>query len=158
MPCRMPGSHRLLAGVLAGTLAGTLACTLNKPSTGATGRTAPQMTTVAREPRDTLFARAFAAMRERGYTEITPDTAAHQVRGKSPHGTSVIVSFDAVPGDSTRVTISATRDQRSIGMDTEALSTAQTLMADITRPPGAMIDSPPPDRRRPPPDSTTRKP
>ena len=133
------------------------ACTLNRPSTGP-GRTNPITTSVTATSRDTLFARAFAAMRERGYTEITPDTAAHQVRGKSPRGTSVIVSLDAVRGDSTRVTVSAGRDQRAIGMDTEALSTAQTLMADITRPPGAMIDSPPPDRLRPPPDSTSRKP
>jgi hypothetical protein len=133
------------------------ACTLNRPSTGP-GRTNPMTTAVTATSRDTLFARAFAAMRERGYTEITPDTAAHQVRGKSPHGTSVTVSLDAVAGDSTRVTISAAGDRRSIGMDTEAMSTAQTLMADVTRPVGVMVDSPVRPIRPPTPDSTTRKP
>jgi hypothetical protein len=121
--------------------AATLACTLNRPSTGAPGRTAPQMTTVAREPRDTLFARAFAAMKERGYTEITPDAPAAEVRGKSPKGTSVIVALSPM-GDSTRVTVTAgVGTTRGPGIDSEALATVLTLMSDITRPPGAVADS-----------------
>jgi hypothetical protein len=113
------------------------ACTLNRPSTGGPGRTAPAMTTTTATPRDTLLARAFAAMRERGYTEITPDAPAGQVRGKSPRGTSVIVALFAGTADSTRVTVSASGDRRSIGIDAEALSTVMTLMADVTRPAGA---------------------
>ncbi|HEX2781662.1 MAG TPA: TonB family protein [Gemmatimonadaceae bacterium] len=112
-------------------------CTLNRPSTGDPGRTAPAMSTVTATPRDTLFARAFAAMRQRGYTEISPDAPAAQVRGKSSRGTSVTVAFAAAAGDSTRVTVSAAGDRRSIGIDAEALSTVMTLMADVTRPPGA---------------------
>jgi hypothetical protein len=127
--------HFFLVPVLA------LACTLNRPSTGAPGRTAPQMTTVAREPRDTLFARAFAAMKERGYTEITPDAPAAEVRGKSPKGTSVIVAFSPI-GDSTQVTVTAgVGGTRGPGIDSEALATVLTLMSDITRPPGATADS-----------------
>jgi hypothetical protein len=121
--------------------AAALACTVNRPSTGAPGRTAPQMTTVARESRDTLFARAFAAMKERGYTEITPDAPSAQVRGKSPKGTSVIVALDPM-GDSTRVTVTAgVGATRGPGIDSEALATVLTLMSDITRPPGATADS-----------------
>jgi hypothetical protein len=116
-------------------------CTLNRPSTGDPGRTAPVMTTTTATPRDSLFARAFAAMKERGYTEITPDTAAHQVRGKSPRGTSVIVALVAAGGDSTRVSVSASGDRRSIGIDSEAMATVMTLMADVTRPAGATPDS-----------------
>lgn len=134
-----PFMHRTRALLL--IAAATLACTINRPSTGATGRTAPQMTTVAREPRDTLFARAFAAMKERGYTEITPDAPAAEVRGKSPKGTSVIVALGAM-GDSTRVTVTAgVGPTRGAGIDSEALSTVLTLMSDITRPPGAVADS-----------------
>ena len=118
-----------------------LACTINRPSTAPPGRTAPQMTTVAREPRDTLFARAFAAMKERGYTEITPDAPAAQVRGKSPKGTSVIVAL-APMGDSTRVTVTAgVGTTRGPGIDSEALATVLTLMSDITRPPAAADSS-----------------
>lgn len=117
------------------------ACTLNRPSTGGAGRTAPMTVRTTATPRDSLFRRAFAAMRERGYTEITPDTAAAQVRGKSPRGTSVIVALAAATGDSTRVTISAEGDRRSIGIDSEALATVLTLMADVTRPPGAVADT-----------------
>lgn len=116
------------------------ACTLNRPSTGP-GRTAPMMMTVTATSRDTLLARAFAAMRERGYTEITPDAPANQVRGKSPNGTSVIVALAAATGDSTRVTVTAAGDRRSAGIDSEALATVLTLMADITRPPGVKSDS-----------------
>ena len=135
-----PFMHRTRALLLI-VAAGTLACTLNKPSTGATGRTAPQMTTVAREPRDTLFARAFAAMKVRGYTEITPDAPSAEVRGKSPKGTSVIVALSPM-GDSTRVTVTAgVGGTRGPGIDSEALSTVLTLMSDITRPPGAVADS-----------------
>jgi len=127
--------------ILALLSAAALACTINRPSTGATGRTAPQMTTVAREPRDTLFARAFAAMKERGYTEITPDAPAAQVRGKSPKGTSVIVALDTM-GDSTRVTVTAgVGGTRGPGIDSEALATVLTLMSDITRPPAVTRDS-----------------
>ena len=121
--------------------AATLACTLNRPSTGAPGRTAPQMTTVARESRDTLLARAITAMKERGYTEISPDAPASQVRGKSPKGTSVIVALDPM-GDSTRVTVTAgVGGTRGPGIDSEALATVLTLMSDITRPPAATTDS-----------------
>lgn len=99
------------------------------------------MTTVARESRDTLFARAFAAMKERGYTEISPDAPSAQVRGKSPKGTSVIVALDPM-GDSTRVTVTAgVGTTRGPGIDSEALATVLTLMQDITRPPGATADS-----------------
>lgn len=118
-----------------------LACTLNRPSTGATGRTAPQMTTVSRAPRDTLLARAFAAMKERGYTEITPDAPAAEVRGKSPKGTSVIVALKPM-GDSTAVTVTAGVGRvRGPGIDSEALATVLTLMQDIARPPGVVADS-----------------
>ncbi len=121
--------------------AAALACTINHPSTGATGRTAPQMTTVAREPQDTLFARAFAAMKERGYTEITPDAPAAEVRGKSPTGTSVIVALKPM-GDSTQVTVTAgVGGVRGPGIDKEALATVLTLMSDISRPRGATADS-----------------
>ena len=121
--------------------AATLACTLNRPSTGATGRTAPQMTTVAHESRDTLFARAFNAMKVRGYTEITPDAPAAEVRGKSPKGTSVIVALNAM-GDSTRVTVTAgVGGPRRPGIDSEALATGLSLMSDITRTPGVSADS-----------------
>ena len=132
---------RTLASLLASIAITALACTFNRPSTGATGRTAPQMTSVARAPRDTLFIRAFAAMRERGYTEISPDSPGAEVRGKSPHGTSVIVAF-APMGDSTRVTVTAgVGGPRGPGIDTEAMATVLTLMSDITRPPGAVADS-----------------
>jgi hypothetical protein len=121
--------------------AAALACTISRPSTGATGRTAPQMTTVAREPRDTLFARAFAAMKERGYTEITPDAPAGEVRGKSPKGTSVIVAFSPI-GDSTQVTVTAgVGGTRGPWIDSEALATVLTLMSDIARPAAIMRDS-----------------
>ena len=129
------------SSILALLSAATLACTLNRPSTGATGRTAPQMSTVTREPRDTLFGRAFAAMKVRGYTEITPDAAAAEVRGKSPKGTSVIVALNPM-GDSTRVTVTAgVGETRGPGIDSEALATVLTLMSDITRPPGAVADT-----------------
>lgn len=96
------------------------------------------MTAFARAPRDTVFARAFAAMKERGYTEITPDAPSAEVRGKSPKGTSVIVAL-APMGDSTRVTVTAgVGGTRGPGIDSEALSTVLTLMQDITRPPGAV--------------------
>ena len=133
----MPRIRSVVTPLVALFSIAALACTLNRQSTGATGRTAPQMTTVTHAPTDTLFARAFAAMKERGYTEITPDTPAAEVRGKSPKGTSVIVAF--VPmGDSTRVTVTAGRDgPREPGIDSEALATVMTLMSDIARPPGA---------------------
>ena len=132
---------RIVPSLLALFSIAALACTLNRPSTGATGRTAPQMSTVTREPRDTLFMRAFAAMKERGYTEISPDSPAAQVRGKSPRGTSVVVAFDAV-GDSTRVTVTATAaGPPGPGIDSEAMATVLTLTSDITRPPGAVADS-----------------
>lgn len=99
------------------------------------------MTTVSRAPKDTLFARAFAAMKERGYTEITSDVPSAQVRGKSPHGTSVIVAFKPM-GDSTSVTVTAGEGgSRGPGIDSEALATVLTLMSDITRPPGVIADS-----------------
>jgi hypothetical protein len=130
---------RLSIFVLASAAA--VACTINHPSTGATGRTAPQMTTVAHAPRDTLFARAFAAMKERGYTEISPDTQGSEVRGKSPKGTSVIVALKPM-GDSTQVTVTAgVGGTRGPGIDSEALATVLTLMSDIARPPGAAADS-----------------
>jgi hypothetical protein len=132
---------RSMAALLLLVSASALACTLNRPSTGDTGRTAPQMTTVAREPRDTLFGRTFAAMKERGYTEISPDAPANEVRGKSPKGTSVIVQFNAM-GDSTRVTVTAgVGGTRGPGIDSEALATVLTLMSDITRPAAAVADS-----------------
>jgi len=118
-----------------------IACTLNHPSTGAEGRTAPRMTSVSRAPKDTLFARAFAAMKERGYAEITSDVPSAQVRGKNPRGTSVIVAFTDMK-DSTRVTVTAgAGGPRGPGIDSEALATVLTLMSDITRPPGAVGDS-----------------
>ena len=132
---------RFVPTLLALIAAATVACTLNRPSTGTTGRTAPQTTRVARAPRDTLFTRAVAALKERGYTEISPDAPGAQVRGKSPRGTSVVVAFDTM-GDSTRVTVTAgAGGPRGPGIDSEALATVLTLMSDITRPTGAAADS-----------------
>lgn len=144
-PDRLPHTlhrpHMLRLRALSLLSFATIACTLNHPSTGAEGRTAPRMTSVSRAPKDTLFARAFAAMKERGYTEITSDVASAQVRGKSPRGTSVIVAFTAME-DSTRVTVTAGEGgPRGPGIDSEALATVLTLMSDITRPPGAVGDS-----------------
>jgi hypothetical protein len=128
---------RISQSLLALVSIAALACTLNRPSTGATGRTAPQTTRVARQPVDTLFMRAVSAMKLRGYTEISPDAPAAQVRGKSPRGTSVIVAFAAM-GDSTRVTVTAGgAGPRGPGIDSEALATVLTLIADITGPPAA---------------------
>ena len=144
--------HRLRALVLLSLAA--IACTLNHPSTGSEGRTAPRMTSVSRAPKDTLFARAFAAMKERGYTEITSDLPSAQVRGKSPRGTSVIVALTAME-DSTRVTVTAGEGgRRGPGIDSEALATVLTLMSDITRPPGAVGDS---TRVRPAPPAAIRQ-
>ena len=99
-------------------------------------RIGPEMSRTTSENRDTLFARALRAVRERGYTEISSDQLHWEVRAKSPTRLSVVVSL--VPaGDSTRVTVQASGDRRSAGIDNDAMSTVLTLMSDIAPPPSA---------------------
>ena len=101
-------------------------------------RAGPEMSTTTAENRDTLFARAVAAVRERGYTEVSPDQPHWQVRGRSPTRVSVVISF--VPaGDSTKVTIEASGERHSPGIDTDAMATVLTLMSDIAPPPVVRI-------------------
>jgi hypothetical protein len=102
-------------------------------------RPGPEMSTTTAENRDTLFARAVAALKGRGYTEITPDQPHWQVRAKNPSRLSVVISF--VPaGDSTKVTIQAASDHRTPGLDTDAMATVLTLMSDIAPPPAVRAD------------------
>lgn len=114
---------------------GTLACNpkIDRPAPPIT-RSGPEMSSMTAENRDTLFARAVAAVRERGYTEVSPDQPHWQVRAKTPTSVSVVISF--VPsGDSTKVTIQATGERHTAGLDTDAMATVLTLMSDIAPPP-----------------------
>lgn len=98
------------------------------------GRTGPEMSTTTAENRDTLFARALAAVKERGYTEITPDQPHLQVRAKSPTRLSVLITLTPL-GDSTKVSVQASGEPRTAGLDRDAMATVLTLMSDIAPPP-----------------------
>jgi hypothetical protein len=116
-------------------LAGALSCSpkIDRPAPPIT-RSGPEMSSMTAENRDTLFARAVAAVRERGYTEVSPDQPHWQVRAKTPTRVSVVISL--VPaGDSTKVTVQATGERHSPGLDTDAMATVLTLMSDIAPPP-----------------------
>jgi hypothetical protein len=120
---------------LAIVLGGVLACNpkIDRPAPPI-ARTGPEMSATTAENRDTLFARALAAVRERGYTEVSPDQPHWQVRAKTPTHVSVLISF--VPaGDSTKVTIQANGERHTAGIDTDAMATVLTLMSDIAPPP-----------------------
>lgn len=116
-------------------LAGAASCNpkLDRPAPPIR-QTGPEMSTTTFENRDTLFARALAAVKERGYTEITADQPRWQVRAKSPTRLSVVISL--VPaGDSTTITVRASGDRPSAGIDSDAMATVLTLMSDIAPPP-----------------------
>ena len=124
---------------------GAMACNpkLDHP-TPPIGRTGPEMSRTTAENRDTLFARALAAVRVRGYTEVSPDLAHWQVRAKTPTQLSVVIML--VPdGDSTKVTVQANGERKTAGIDTDAMATVLTLMSDIAPPPAAK-SAPPGDR------------
>lgn len=97
-------------------------------------RPGPEMSTTSAEHRDTLFARAVAAVKGRGYTEISLDQPHWQVRAKSPARLSVLITLTAL-GDSTKVSVQATGEPRTAGLDTDAMATVLTLMSDIAPPP-----------------------
>jgi hypothetical protein len=116
-------------------LVGALGCNpkIDRPAPPI-ARSGPEMSSMTAENRDTLFARALAAVRERGYTEVSPDQPHWQVRAKTPTRISVVISL--VPaGDSTKVMIQATGERHSPGLDTDAMATVLTLMSDIAPPP-----------------------
>jgi hypothetical protein len=120
---------------LAIVLGGVLACNpkIDRPAPPVT-RTGPEMSSMTAENRDSLFARAVAAVHERGYTEVSPDQPHWQVRAKTPTRVSVLILF--VPtGDSTKVTIQASGERHTAGIDTDAMATVLTLMSDIAPPP-----------------------
>ena len=129
-------------------LGGALACNpkIDRPAPPIT-RSGPEMSTTTAKSRDTLFARAVAAVRERGYTEISPDQFHWLVRAKTPTRVSLVISLVPV-GDSTKVTIQGSGERHGPGLDTDALSTVLTLMSDIAPPPVARIPvtAKPPDR------------
>lgn len=130
--------------ILITALAAASACSRPVRVTGAgqlptptTAREAgPSMSTVTMLGRDTVFARTVAAMRERGYTQITLDTANGQVRGKSPDGVSIVVEATSLEGRTT-VTVRGFRDQAGAGLDSAAMAQVLTLMSTIAPPPGA---------------------
>ena len=124
--------HLLHAAVVA---AGVLACNpkLDRPAPPVT-RSGPEMSSTTAENRDTLFARAVAAVRVRGYTEVSPDQPHWQVRAKTPSRVSVVISF-APAGDSTKVTVQANGERHTAGIDTDAMATVLTLMSDFVPPP-----------------------
>jgi hypothetical protein len=127
-----PRFRRLQLAILVG---GALACNskIDRPAPPIT-RSGPEMSSMTAENRDTLFARALAAVRERGYTEVSPDQPHWQVRAKTPARVAVVISF--VPtGDSTKVTIQATGERHTAGLDADAMATVLTLMSDIAPPP-----------------------
>ena len=101
-------------------------------------RPGPEMSTTTAENRDTLFARALATVKVRGYTEISPDQPHWQVRAKSPTRLSVVITLTPV-GDSTKVSVQALSDHRTPGLDTDAMATVLTLMSDIAPPPAKQV-------------------
>ena len=107
----------------------------------------PTTSTFTSLSRDTVLARAVRAMRERGFTEVTPDPAAGQVRGKSRDGVSVVVEATALEGR-TAVHVRGFRDQSGAGMDNAAMAQVLTLMSTIAPPPSAADTTRPPPRRR----------
>jgi len=143
MQFRLP-FHRLR---LAMVLGGALACNpkIDRPAPSI-ARTGPEMSAMTAENRDTLFARALAAVRERGYTEVSPDQPHWQVRAKTPTHVSVVISF--VPaGDSTKVTIQADGERHTAGIDSDAMATVLTLMSDIVPPPVRVPPTAKPEER-----------
>lgn len=114
---------------------GALACNakFDRPAPPVT-RPGPEMSTTTAANRDTLFARAVAAVKGRGYTEVSPDEPRWQVRAKSPTKLAIVISLVPV-GDSTKVTVQATGERRSAGIDSDAMATVLTLMSDIAPPP-----------------------
>ncbi len=104
----------------------------------------PTVSTVTTLSRDTVLARAVAAMRERGFSGVTPDPGAGQVRGKSPDGVSIVVEATSLEGR-TSVQVRGFRDQTGAGMDNAAMAQVLTLMSTIAPPPGASDTT----RRRP---------
>lgn len=115
------------------------ACTMNRPVAGAT-RPGPETSTVSAVPRDTLFARALAAMRAQGFTEVTPDAAAGQVRAKSRDGMQIRITLSPA-GDSTQVRITTEGDPRGPGIDSQAMAAVLALASAISAPHGARHDS-----------------
>ena len=114
-------------------------CTVNRPSPEVT-RPGPEATTVSAVPRDTLFVRALAAVRAQGFTEVTPDPAAWQVRGKSRDGMQIRITLSPT-GDSTQVRISSEGDPRGPGMDSQAMATVLALASAISAPNGTRRDT-----------------
>jgi len=128
--------RRLQLAILLGS---ALACNpkIDRPAPPI-ARAGPEMSTTTAKNRDTLFARAVAVVRERGYTEISPDQLHWQVRAKSPTRVSVVIWL--VPsGDSTTVIVQASGERHSPGIDTDAMATVLTLMSDIAPPPVVRI-------------------
>lgn len=117
------------------SVASAFACNpkIDRPAPPVT-RPGPEMSRTTAESRDTLFARALATVKERGYTEISADQPHWQVRAKTPTQLSVVISLTAV-GDSTKVTVQAAGEPRKAGLDTDAMATVLTLMSDIAPPP-----------------------
>jgi hypothetical protein len=130
-----PGRAAILAIAVAAIACGN--AKIDRPAPPL-ARTGPEMARTTSENRDTLFARALRTVRERGYTEVSPDPLHWEVRAKSPTRLSVVVSFVPV-GDSTKVTVQASGDRRSAGIDNDAMSTVLTLMSDIAPPPSARV-------------------
>ena len=128
------GTALLAAGGCSRPVRVTPAGELPSPTTAR--EAGPSMSTITTLGRDAVLARALAAMRERGYTEVTPDTARGQVRGKSPDGVSIVV--EAVSLDTrTTVMVRGFRDQTGAGLDSAAMAQVLTLMSTIAPPPGA---------------------
>ena len=124
--------HRLQLAILLGA---ALACNpkIDRPAPPV-ARNGPEMSSMTAANRDTLFARAVAAVRERGYTEVSPDQPHWQVRAKTPTRVSVVISL-LPAGDSTKVTIQADGERHTAGIDSDAMATVLTLMSDIAPPP-----------------------
>lgn len=115
------------------------ACTMNRPATGDT-RPGPESTTVSMAPRDTLFARALAALRTQGFTEVTPDPGAGQLRAKSRDGMQIRVTLSPA-GNATQVRITTEGGPRGPGIDSQAMATVLALASAISAPNGAGRDS-----------------
>ena len=131
------GSWGGAAVAIAATIAA--ACTVNRPAPEVR-RAGPEATTVSGVARDTLFARALAAMRAQGFTEVTPDATAGQVRGKSRDGLQIRITLSPT-GDSTQVRITSEGDPRGPGMDSQAMAAVLALASAISAPNGPRRDS-----------------
>jgi hypothetical protein len=133
------GSGRWTSAAVAFAAGILAACTMNRP-VAETTRPGPEASTVSGVPRDTLFARALAAVRAQGFTEISPDPAAGQVRAKSRDGMQIRITLSPT-GDSTQVRITTEGDPRGPGMDSQAMATVLALASAISAPNGARRDS-----------------